>query len=133
MSFCKNIAKIKSSGFTLIELLVVIAILGILDAVGVPIYQGYISNAGRDTREIQGQLDALGELDTIGVSVFDEGDKADNPDMTPCRDGHHPCTTYSSDSCQNPLKGGHSPAVAEYFTKLRCDTKPASIYCKSPQ
>ena len=33
-----------SKGFTLVELLVVIAIIGILAAVGVPMYQGYISD-----------------------------------------------------------------------------------------
>jgi len=35
----------KSSGFTLIELLVVVAILGILSAVGVVAYSGYVKNA----------------------------------------------------------------------------------------
>jgi len=34
-----------ASGFTLVELLVVIAIIGILAAVGVPLYQGYQENA----------------------------------------------------------------------------------------
>jgi len=34
-----------SAGFTLVELLVVIAIIGILAAVGVPMYQGYQENA----------------------------------------------------------------------------------------
>ena len=34
-----------SKGYTLLELLVVIAIIGILAAVGVPMYQGYISDA----------------------------------------------------------------------------------------
>ena len=33
-----------SKGYTLLELLVVIAIIGILAAVGVPMYQGYISD-----------------------------------------------------------------------------------------
>ena len=32
-----------SKGFTLVELLVVIAIIGILAAIGIPMYQGYIS------------------------------------------------------------------------------------------
>ncbi|HJO62971.1 MAG TPA: type II secretion system protein [Desulfobacterales bacterium] len=37
----------KESGFTLIELLIVVAILGVLAAVGVPMYMGYQSNAKR--------------------------------------------------------------------------------------
>ena len=35
----------KSSGFTLIELLVVVAIIGILSAIGVVSYQGYVKSA----------------------------------------------------------------------------------------
>lgn len=41
----------KSSGFTLIELLVVVAILGILAAVGVAAYSGYVDSAKKKSTE----------------------------------------------------------------------------------
>ena len=44
-------------GFTLIELLVVIAIIGILAAVGIPAYQGYVEDA-RD-KEAQNHLQSI--------------------------------------------------------------------------
>ena len=80
--------KTKSSGFTLIELLVVVAILGILSAVGIMSYNGYISGTKKKTAENIMQQIALkqterftnlgsyyaGSNDDINTNLFDGGD-----------------------------------------------------------
>jgi len=80
--------KTKSSGFTLIELLVVVAILGILSAVGIMSYNGYISGTKKKTAENIMQQIALkqterftdlgsyyaGSDDDINTNLFDGGD-----------------------------------------------------------
>ena len=53
----------KSSGFTLIELLVVVAILGIIAAVGVSSYNGYVSSAKRKSAENVMQQISLGQTE----------------------------------------------------------------------
>ena len=80
--------KTKSSGFTLIELLVVVAILGILSAVGIVSYNGYVSGTKKKTAENIMQQIALkqterftdlgsyyaGSDDDINTNLFDGGD-----------------------------------------------------------
>jgi len=51
----------KSSGFSLIELLVVVAIIGILSAVGVLSYTGYVQGAKRNSAENTIQQIALAQ------------------------------------------------------------------------
>ena len=53
----------KSSGFTLIELLVVVAILGILAAVGIVSYNGYVAGAKRKSAENVMQQISLGQTE----------------------------------------------------------------------
>ena len=53
----------KSSGFTLIELLVVVAIVGILSAVGIVSYNGYVDSTKKKATE--------NILGTIGLAQTD--------------------------------------------------------------
>jgi prepilin-type N-terminal cleavage/methylation domain-containing protein len=48
-------------GFTLIELLVVVAIVGIISAIGIPMYSGYINNARDKQAQITIKSIAVGQ------------------------------------------------------------------------
>ena len=58
----------KSSGFTLIELLVVVAILGIISAVGVVAYNGYIS--GTQKKSAENMMQQIGLAETEEYSSY---------------------------------------------------------------
>jgi len=52
-----SIAAKNNKGFTLLELMVVVALIGILSAVGIPAYQGYVTDAR--VKEAQSTLQAI--------------------------------------------------------------------------
>ena len=58
----------KSSGFTLIELLVVVAILGIISAVGVVAYNGYIT--GTQKKSAENMMQQIGLAETEEYSSY---------------------------------------------------------------
>ena len=56
-----KLSKLSSQGFTLIELMIVVAIIGIIAAIAIPSYQGYIEKGHR--------TDMMSELQNIATTI----------------------------------------------------------------
>jgi len=81
----------RSSGFTLLELLIVVAIIGVLAAVGIPMYNGYINNAKRATaitnfETVQTIVESTMRKCLIPGGVINLVDKTGTPKTIPCPD-----------------------------------------------
>ena len=122
----------QSKAFTLIELIVVMAIIGIMSAIGIPMYQNYIADSKKVASEIQttfGLIEHLANDDTDSLSESPLPAGVKLCDAAGC---NGPYSVYSSDPCQNPYQGGHNRQLHDYFMKARCQVKPNSVSCNSP-
>ena len=86
----------RSSGFTLIELLVVVAIIGILSAIGITSYSGYVSNA-----KIKNAENTLLQLSLAQTEFF-----SDNRIFNVDADVNCPATSDTTTELETDLLGG---------------------------
>ena len=108
----------KSSGFTLIELLVVVAILGIIAAIGIMSYNGYVSSAKKRSAENVMQQISLGQTEYYS----DNGIYYRNSSGTSC----NPTSTTSS-AIETNLLGGTDSITSEMGYEL-CVANDATNY-----
>ena len=108
----------KSSGFTLIELLVVVAILGIIAAIGIMSYNGYVSSAKKRSAENVMQQISLGQTEYYS----DNGIYYRNSTGTSC----NPTSTTSS-AIETNLLGGTDSITQEMGYEL-CVANDATNY-----
>tara|TARA_B100001964_G_scaffold233411_1_gene290624 strand:- start:164 stop:577 length:414 start_codon:yes stop_codon:yes gene_type:complete len=108
----------KSSGFTLVELLVVVAILGILAAVGITSYNGYVAGAKRKSAENVMQQISLGQTEYYS----DNGLYYYNTTGTSCSP-----TSSTSSAIETNVLGGSDNINADMGYEL-CISNDASNY-----
>ena len=102
-----------NKGFSLIELLVVIAIIGILSAVGIPMYVGYVSGAQKTSAQNNMQAIYMVQEDVKASSV-----------------SNNYYTTSSSTDCTPALAGNTSINTHLFGGKAQLDTSdPKFYYC----
>ena len=110
---------IKSSGFTLIELLVVVAILGIIAAVGITSYNGYVVGAKRKSAENVMQQISLGQTEYYS----DNGMYYHNSTGTSCAP-----TSATSSAIETNVLGGSDNINAEMGYELCISNDASSNY-----
>ena len=108
----------KSSGFTLIELLVVVAILGIIAAVGITSYNGYVVGAKRKSAENVMQQISLGQTEYYS----DNGMYYRNTTGTSCTP-----SSATSSAIETNVLGGSDNINTEMGYEL-CISNDASNY-----
>ena len=108
----------KSCGFTLIELLVVVAILGIIAAIGIMSYNGYVGSAKKRSAENVMQQISLGQTEYYS----DNGIYYRNSTGTSCNP-----TSSTSSAIETNLLGGTDSITSEMGYEL-CVANDATNY-----
>ena len=108
----------KSSGFTLIELLVVVAILGIIAAIGIMSYNGYVGSAKKRSAENVMQQISLGQTEYYS----DNGIYYRNSTSTSCNP-----TTTTSIAIETNILGGTDSISSDMGYEL-CVANDATNY-----
>ena len=108
----------KSSGFTLIELLVVVAILGIIAAIGIMSYNGYVGSAKKRSAENVMQQISLGQTEYYS----DNGIYYRNSTGTSCNP-----TSTTDRAIETNLLGGTDSITSEMGYEL-CVANDATNY-----
>jgi type IV pilus assembly protein PilA len=104
----------KNKGFTLIELMIVVAIIGIIAAIAIPSYLGFVSKTRRS--EVKYNLEAIYKAE---ISWFGENSSFDNsfarirwrPEGTAYYTYSVGNEYYGKNVATNPMPGGITPAA----------------------